>query len=59
MKTSYKIMFATMLATGLVGCGKEEAKKEAPKAAAVDAPMVVKIARWFSNSFEAFARKFF
>lgn len=44
MKTSYKIMFATMLAAGLVGCGKEEAKKEAPKAAAVDAPMVVKIA---------------
>ena len=38
MKTSYKLSFAAMLAAGLVaglaGCGKEEPKVEAPKAAA-------------------------
>ena len=33
MKNSYKLVFAAMLAAGLVGCGKEEAKP-APKAAA-------------------------
>jgi branched-chain amino acid transport system substrate-binding protein len=45
MKTSYKLVFAAMLAAGLVGCGKEEPKKEAPKAAAPAEPTVtVKIA---------------
>ncbi len=46
MKTTYKIMFATMLAAGVVGCGKEEVKQEAPKTAgpAVEAAVVVKIA---------------
>ncbi len=42
MKTSYKLVFAAMLAAGLVGCGKEEAKKEAPKAVVEDA-ITVKI----------------
>jgi branched-chain amino acid transport system substrate-binding protein len=46
MKTSYKLVFAAMLAAGLVGCGKEEPKKEAPKAAApaAEPTVTVKIA---------------
>ncbi len=46
MKTSYKIGFAALLAVGLVSCGKEEAKKEPPKAAAAAAEpsVTVKIA---------------
>ena len=44
MKTSYKILFAAMLAAGVVGCGKEE-PKPAPKAEAPAEPSVtVKIA---------------
>lgn len=46
MKTSYKIGFAALLAIGLVSCGKEEAKKEPPKAAApaAEPSITVKIA---------------
>ena len=44
MKTSYKIMFAALLAAGIVGCGKEE-PKPAPKVEAPVEPSVsVKIA---------------
>ena len=46
MKTAYKLAFAAMLAAGIVGCGKEEPKAEAPKAAAQapDTSVTVKIA---------------
>ena len=46
MKTAYKLAFAAMLAAGIVGCGKEEPKAEAPKAAApaVEPSVTVKIA---------------
>ena len=46
MKMSYKLVFAAMLAAGIVGCGKEEPKKVEPaKAAAPAEPtQVVKIA---------------
>jgi branched-chain amino acid transport system substrate-binding protein len=40
MKTSYKILFAALLAAGIVGCGKEEAKP-APKAEVVAEPTVL------------------
>ena len=44
MKTSHKILFAALLAAGVVGCNKEEAKP-APKAEAVAEPTVtVKLA---------------
>ncbi|MEP7154528.1 MAG: branched-chain amino acid ABC transporter substrate-binding protein [Betaproteobacteria bacterium] len=45
MKTSYKVLFATLLAAGIVGCSKEEAPP-APKAAAAPAEpsVTVKIA---------------
>jgi branched-chain amino acid transport system substrate-binding protein len=36
MKTSYKLVFAAMVAAGIVGCGK----KEEPKAAAPATPAV-------------------
>ncbi|MBL0122746.1 MAG: branched-chain amino acid ABC transporter substrate-binding protein [Betaproteobacteria bacterium] len=39
MKMSYKILFATLLAAGVVGCGKEAAKP-APKAEVVAEPTV-------------------
>ena len=42
MKNSYKLVFATMLAAGLVGCGKEEAKP-APKAAEAPAEPTVTV----------------
>ena len=46
MKTAYKLAFAAMLAAGIVGCGKEELKAEAPKAAApaTEPSVTVKIA---------------
>ena len=40
MKTSYKVLFAAMIAAGIVGCGKEE-PPPAPKAAAPAEPTVV------------------
>jgi branched-chain amino acid transport system substrate-binding protein len=43
MKTSYKLVFAAMVAAGLVGCSKEEPKKEAPKAAAAPAEPTVTV----------------
>ena len=42
MKNSYKLVFAAMLAAGLVGCGKEEAKP-APKAAEAPAEPTVTV----------------
>ena len=42
MKNSYKLVFAAMLAAGLVGCGKEEAKP-APKADAAPAEPTVTV----------------
>ncbi|MFM7294541.1 MAG: branched-chain amino acid ABC transporter substrate-binding protein [Burkholderiales bacterium] len=45
MKNSYKLMFAALLAAGVVGCGKEEPKVEPAKPAAPAEPtIVVKIA---------------
>ena len=46
MKTAYKLAFAAMLAAGIVGCGKEEPKAEAPKVAApaAEPSVTVKIA---------------
>ncbi len=42
MKNSYKLVFAAMLAAGLVGCGKEDAKP-APKAAEAPAEPTVTV----------------
>ncbi|MEQ1519390.1 MAG: ABC transporter substrate-binding protein, partial [Usitatibacteraceae bacterium] len=42
MKNSYKLVFAAMVAAGLVGCGKEEAKP-APKAEAPAAEPTVTV----------------
>lgn len=45
MNNSYKLMFAALLAAGVVGCGKEEPKVEPAKPAAPAEPtIVVKIA---------------
>jgi branched-chain amino acid transport system substrate-binding protein len=45
MKNSYKLVFAALLAAGVVGCGKEEPKVEPAKPAAPAEPtVVVKIA---------------
>jgi branched-chain amino acid transport system substrate-binding protein len=45
MKNSYKLVFAALLAAGVVGCGKEEPKVEPAKPAAPAEPtIVVKIA---------------
>ncbi|MCA2997501.1 MAG: branched-chain amino acid ABC transporter substrate-binding protein [Rhodocyclaceae bacterium] len=45
MKNSYKLMFAALLAAGVVGCGKEEPKVEPAKPAAPAEPTImVKIA---------------
>ncbi len=42
MKTSYKVLFATLLAAGIVGCSKEE-PKPAPKADAAPAEPTVTV----------------
>ena len=44
MKTSYKVLFAAMIAAGIVGCGKEEPPPAAKAAAPAEPTVVVTIA---------------